>query len=222
MAAYGSSSNPLVNTGLLGRKPQPTGLNQQRPPRRGREIRPNAKREALAARVALTRQRANRGGPTLNTGLLGRRPTTLPGPQRQARPVEGARPMGPPGNNAAQVSPNAAVMVRPRSEDASARGASLGRQLSRRVASGAIDQAQAQRTANQRQLLKWAFGKDWRTQIGGGPGNVRLAREALAKEPQNPLVRANYEALTKRRSQLIKHARGMRAGGPARTEPYAA
>jgi hypothetical protein len=38
----------------------------------------------------------------------------------------------------------------------------LGRQLSRRVASGEIDQAQAQRTAKERRELEGAYGSDWR------------------------------------------------------------
>jgi len=51
----------------------------------------------------------------------------------------------------------------------------LGGQLSRRVASGAISESQAQRTATQRDLLKEAFGSDWRTQVFGKGGATGVA-----------------------------------------------
>lgn len=65
----------------------------------------------------------------------------------------------------------------------------LGAQLRGRVQSGAIDQAQGQRTARQRQLLQKAFGPDWRTKVYGqggakgvtgsfAPGQIRAKRSA--------------------------------------------
>lgn len=47
---------------------------------------------------------------------------------------------------------------------------SLGAQLSKRVSSGAISEQQAQRTSQQRALLKRAFGDDWRSQVFGQGG----------------------------------------------------
>lgn len=46
----------------------------------------------------------------------------------------------------------------------------LGAQLSQRVQSGAIDQSQAQTVARQRQMLKKAFGQDWRSKVFGAGG----------------------------------------------------
>lgn len=46
----------------------------------------------------------------------------------------------------------------------------LGAQLQGRVQSGAIDQAQAQKTARQRLMLKKAFGSNWREDVYAGSG----------------------------------------------------
>lgn len=62
----------------------------------------------------------------------------------------------------------------------------LGRQLSRRVASGAISREQAEKTASQRATLKKALGSDWRTQVFGKGGAREIggpfaSREVAAK-----------------------------------------
>lgn len=46
----------------------------------------------------------------------------------------------------------------------------LGAQLSNRVQSGAIGQAQAGKVAQQRAMLQKAFGSDWRTKVFGQGG----------------------------------------------------
>ena len=71
----------------------------------------------------------------------------------------------------------------------------LGKQLSNRVQSGRISQAQAQETAKQRQTLKAAFGSDWRTQVFGKGGAKGLegqsfGRPAIAAKRTQALLRA--------------------------------
>jgi hypothetical protein len=51
----------------------------------------------------------------------------------------------------------------------------LGPQLSNRVKSGAIDQGQARKVAQQRRMLQKAFGSDWRTQVFGKGGAKGIA-----------------------------------------------
>lgn len=83
----------------------------------------------------------------------------------------------------------------------------LGRQLTSRVQSGAISQEQAQKTAQQRQLLEKAFGADWRTKVFGDAGYVRRARGAMAKNPQDPQVAALNKQLMERRQKALAAAR---------------
>lgn len=72
----------------------------------------------------------------------------------------------------------------------------IGGQLAGRVASGALTQQQAQRTAQQRQTLKKAFGSDWRSQVfaGSGPKEIRqggpFANRQIAAERAKGLRRA--------------------------------
>lgn len=72
----------------------------------------------------------------------------------------------------------------------------LGAQLQGRVQSGAIDQAQAQKTARQRLLLKKAFGSDWRSQVFAGSGVKEIrqggpfANRQIAAERAKGLQRA--------------------------------
>lgn len=72
----------------------------------------------------------------------------------------------------------------------------LGAQLSQRVKSGVIDQAQAEKTARQRQTLKKAFGSDWRSKVyaGGGAREIReggpFASRQIAAERAKGLARA--------------------------------
>jgi len=72
----------------------------------------------------------------------------------------------------------------------------LGTQLANRVASGAIDQAQAAKVAQQRQTLKKAFGPDWRSKVfaGSGAREIRqggpFANRQIAAERAKGLARA--------------------------------
>lgn len=70
----------------------------------------------------------------------------------------------------------------------------LGKQLSNRVRSGAINQGQAQTVARQRAMLQKAFGSDWRKQVYGaggakGIGGPFAERQVAAKRSQG-LARA--------------------------------
>ncbi len=69
-----------------------------------------------------------------------------------------------------------------------------GAQLKSRVQSGAISGEQAQKTARQRQLLKNAFGSDWRKQIfgAGGARGIKgpFAQRQVAAKRQQGLERA--------------------------------
>lgn len=65
----------------------------------------------------------------------------------------------------------------------------VGGQLRNRVQSGAISGEQAQKVARQRQLLKNAFGSDWRKQVFGAGGAQGISgpfaqREVAAKRAQ--------------------------------------
>lgn len=71
----------------------------------------------------------------------------------------------------------------------------LGAQLSNRVQSGAINQGQAQRTAQQRGLLRKAFGSDWRTKVFGAGG---------ARGQSGPFSKAEILA---KRSQALARAK---------------
>lgn len=72
----------------------------------------------------------------------------------------------------------------------------LGAQLRGRVQSGAIPQAQAQKTARQRQMLKKAFGSNWREDIYAGSGAKEVgsrgpfAKRQVAAERAKGLQRA--------------------------------
>lgn len=80
----------------------------------------------------------------------------------------------------------------------------LGAQLSRRVSSGAIDQAQAQQVAKDRALLEQVYGPNWRDKVFGGAGRVRRLRQNVASdEPGNSKDRLQ-ELLAKRKSFLEK------------------
>lgn len=72
--------------------------------------------------------------------------------------------------------------------------ANLGKQLSSRVASGAITQRQAQQTAAQRQTLAKVYGPDWRTKVFGKGGAQGIegpfARVKIAAKRNQALQRA--------------------------------
>ena len=73
--------------------------------------------------------------------------------------------------------------------------ASLGRQLSSRVKSGAITGQQAQHTAYERQVLAKAFGSNWREKVYGKGG---------AKAFQGPF---SVDAIRNKRNRALKRAR---------------
>lgn len=89
----------------------------------------------------------------------------------------------------------------------------LGRQLSRRVKSGEIDQSTAQRTAVERVLLERAYGPDWRTKVYGDRGYAQRTRLAAANNPDDPQVQALYANLMKRRKEMLDKARAELGGG---------
>jgi hypothetical protein len=72
----------------------------------------------------------------------------------------------------------------------------LGAQLRGRVQSGTITGAQAQKTARQRQLLKKAFGPNWREDVYAGSGAKEVgdrgpfAKRQVAAERAKGLARA--------------------------------
>lgn len=72
----------------------------------------------------------------------------------------------------------------------------LGAQLSNRVQSGAINQGQAGKVAQQRQMLQKAFGSDWRTKVFGQGG---------AKGVSGPFAQAQIR--TKRAQGLARAKR---------------
>jgi hypothetical protein len=87
----------------------------------------------------------------------------------------------------------------------------LGRQLSRRVASGEIDQAQAQRTAKERRELEGAYGSDWRQEIYGQ--DVQNLRLGLAGAHKNdPKYEAAMKAAKAARRKALERAREKAAG----------
>lgn len=130
--------------------------------------------EAPGPRRKQIREGLSRGARTLPSGLP---PTRYPSP-RGSGAVRGPNI----GGNSSPVGP----ATQPR----------LGRQLSGRVQSGAIDQAQALKVAKQRQTLKKAFGSDWRSKIyaGSGPKEIRqggpFANRQIAAERAKGLARA--------------------------------
>lgn len=90
---------------------------------------------------------------------------------------------------------------------AAQQGGGIGRQLQSRVQSGAISKEQAQRTAQQRQTLRAAFGPNWRQQVFGGVGAVRSARTGLAKHPDSARFQGLNKSLLDRRKLMLERAK---------------
>lgn len=130
---------------------------------------PNARRAQIKAGLA----KGPAGAKTLPAGIPPIRYPSKPGNPARASAI---RQPGAPGVGAA---------MQPK----------LGAQLSNRVQSGAIDQSQAQRTAQQRGLLRKAFGSDWRTKVFGAGG---------AKGQSGPFSKAEILA---KRSQALSRAK---------------
>jgi len=78
-----------------------------------------------------------------------------------------------------------------RGQGRESRSGGVGEQLSRKVASGEITQAQAKKTARERQTFKAAYGSDWRSKVFGQGG---------AKSISGPFAPA--DARTKRSGAL--------------------
>ncbi|HEX7246423.1 MAG TPA: hypothetical protein VF245_12760 [Solirubrobacterales bacterium] len=95
----------------------------------------------------------------------------------------------------------------------------LGRQLSRRVATGAITEKQAQRTAKERQTLKAAYGEDWRDKVFGGAGKLQAARQKLAENPGNAKLIALNKRLQGSRQDAVQAARAKLKGGGGTEAP---
>ena len=97
-----------------------------------------------------------------------------------------------------------------------AKSVPLGKQLSSRVASGAITRKQAQETARQRQTFKAMFGPDWRTHVFGQGG---------AKGVEGPFSIAQIrtdrsQALQKARAKRKKKAKPVAASKIVGNRPY--
>lgn len=106
-----------------------------------------------------------------------------------------------------QDRPSGAPSPRPRGPGiGQSNQAQLGQQLTNRVNSGRISQEQAEKTAQQRQTLKKAFGSDWRSQVYAGSG-VKEIREG------GPF--ANRQVAAERAKGLERAKRKLRGGvGP--------
>lgn len=98
----------------------------------------------------------------------------------------------------------------------------FGRQLSSRVASGAITQQQAQRTQRQRQLLENSLGSDWRQQVYGGQGRIKKLRaqaqeggleSGRAKGILQQLLEARKQALARAMTQAARKRGQQWTGG---------
>jgi hypothetical protein len=85
----------------------------------------------------------------------------------------------------------------------------FGRQLSKRVASGAITQRQATQTARQRRTLKATYGDDWRTKVYGQGGAKGIGGPFASRI----VASKRAEALTKAKPK--KPTRGKRVRGVA-------
>lgn len=198
---------PTQNGGLTA--PPPRGLSaSRRPPRMAaRPRRKTARGQAIGKAIA--RAQAAQGPPQGGQHPLipGVEPPALPmpPPPRRQHPAPG-RPGGLVGARALRPPQGGAVD--------SAVQADLGRQLSRRVAAGAIDQGQAEKVAQDRALLESAYGPDWRVKLFGGKGKVQHARQSLADNPQDPQAKALYDQLMRQRASALERAKRKRT--PAR------
>lgn len=81
------------------------------------------------------------------------------------------------------------------------------RQLASRISSGAITQEQADRTLQQRQTLKKAFGSDWRRKLSVGGQSFRDVNQGLVKNPGDPRLAALRKKLLTNRETLLEAAR---------------
>lgn len=141
----------------------------------------------IVGKVTIT-PKAKRQGERLQRSTMSRRTQILQGmgvsggtsaPNARRNQIKAAlgqgQPRGPggrselPGNTKPMPFPRVGPQG-PRQNMTLAAPVKLGAQLQGRVQSGAIDQAQAQKTARQRLMLKKAFGSNWREDVYAGSG----------------------------------------------------
>lgn len=186
-----------TQNGGLTAPPPARGLNaQRRPP----AIRPRRRATARGRRISQVLDRARQAGRIAKPGERAQ-PLPLPiGPGQGAIPGQaGASRRATRGAGAAKA-PAVGSAVQ----------ANLGRQLSRRVASGAVTQPQADQVASDRALLESVYGPNWRVKVFGDKGYVQRTRAQLAQEPNDPQVRALYEQLMRQRSSALERAKKKR------------
>lgn len=169
---------PLENGGLTAPR-RATGLaGAQRVSPVSRVAR-RPRRSARSGKIAKAVERAQRAsaGERIDPGFTPATPRTL-APNTGGAPAQVSR---------AEVAPP-----------------DLGQQLSRRVAAGAINPDQAEKTAHDRELLERTYGPDWRVKVFGDRGYVQRTRQALAENPDDPQTRALYEQLMKQRNAALE------------------
>lgn len=87
-----------------------------------------------------------------------------------------------------------------------------GRQLEARVQSGAITQAQAQKTMQQRQTLAKALGPNWRDKLSVGGQSFAQVNKQLKANPGNAKLAALRKKLVANRSSVLEAARAKNKG----------
>jgi hypothetical protein len=88
-----------------------------------------------------------------------------------------------------------------------------GRQLAAKLASGAIDKSQAQRTMQQRQTLAKTFGKDFRSKLEVGGKSFADVNKGLKANPGNAKLAALRKRLLENRKSVLEQARQKAGGG---------
>ncbi|HEX6456229.1 MAG TPA: hypothetical protein VF009_06885 [Solirubrobacterales bacterium] len=210
----GGLEAPPNNVGLgQNRAPRGRYRNARRPPRR-QSARAQAIMEALekSRGAGIAPQKPGIGPLPIGPGQ-GRLPAQAMAPQTPAarRPVQ--NPM-----RGARVKNAQAIEPRPaRGRLGGAENAELGHQLDRRVQSGAISEVQAQQTAHERELLKLAYGKDWRGKIampeaGGGRSFQELRMALAGQEQDNPELQQAYQEAIQARIKAVEEARQLLKG----------
>ncbi len=210
---------------LTGGLEAPTniGLGARQAPRgryRGGR-RPPKRRSPRAEAIMQALEKARAGGGTIAPPRQGIGPLPvepgqrrLPGNAMAPETPAARRPIRNPARGA-RVREAQAVEARPaRAQPGVGQGRNLeiGNQLARRVQAGAITDDQAQKTMHEREILKAAYGKDWRSKIpmpeAAGGQSFREMRTALAGEGEaDPNLEQAYEEAIKARLEAVERAR---------------
>lgn len=207
-------------SGGLEAPPNNVGLGQRGAPRgrvRNARRRPPRRQSPRAQAIMEALEKA-RGGGTIAPQKPGIGPLPIgPGQRRlptQAMAQETAAARRPVRNPIRNQQVDAAEQRPARAQPGvgDARNLDLGNQLARRVQQGAISEDQAQQTMHEREILKAAFGKDWRSKIpmpeAGGGRNFRELRTDLAGEGQgDPNLEQAYQEALKSRLEAVEQAR---------------